>query len=99
MAGKIIWSLLAQKDRKNILEYWVERNNSKRYSKKLNELFKASIKLISIYPEIGRKTDFPNIRRKVVKDYEIFYEVTTETINILRIWDDRQEPKRLKLKQ
>lgn len=98
MANRIIWSLSAQKDRKSILEYWNERNKSNIYSKKLNELLKAAINLICIHPNIGRKTDYPHVRSKVVRDYQIFYEEATNTINILRIWDNRQEPSKLKIK-
>lgn len=97
MAKKIIWSLHAQNDRKDILEYWNHRNKSKIYSKKLNILLKTSIKLISSHPNIGRKTDYFFIRSKVVKDYQIFYEETETSINILRIWDTRQEPEKLQI--
>jgi len=56
MVKRIVWSLTAQQDRKNILEYWNDRNKSKTYSKKLNELLKSSIKLISTHPNIGKET-------------------------------------------
>lgn len=57
MAKQIVWSLKAQKDRKEILYYWRKRNKSNEYSKKLNGLFKEALKLISDYPEIGKITD------------------------------------------
>ena len=57
MAEQIVWSLKAQKDRKEILYYWRKRNKSNEYSKKLNGLFKEALKLISDYPEIGKITD------------------------------------------
>ncbi|MDQ3020613.1 MAG: type II toxin-antitoxin system RelE/ParE family toxin [Bacteroidota bacterium] len=97
MVKRIVWSLTAQQDRKNILEYWNVRNKSKTYSKKLNELLKSSIKLISTHPNIGKKTNYSNIRFKVVRDYQIFYEETLNSIDVLRIWDSRQEPDKLKL--
>lgn len=95
MAKKIIWSLQAQNDRKKILEFWIHHNKSKTYSVKLNQLFKASVKLISQHPNIGRHTDFENVRAKVVKDYLLFYEERNSAIHILTIWDNRQNPQKI----
>jgi plasmid stabilization system protein ParE len=36
MVEKIIWSLKAQEDRKQILNYWINRNKSTYYRVKLN---------------------------------------------------------------
>jgi len=52
MAKQIIWSLRAQNDRKEILGYWIERNKSNTYSKKLNFLFKEAVKLVAKHPKI-----------------------------------------------
>ena len=98
MAKKIIWSDQAHNDKKNILEYWTARNNSTTYSIKLNILFNYSIRIISKYPKIGRPTDFGNVRAKIVKDYILFYEEHSATINILTIWDSRQNPEKLQEK-
>ena len=57
MAKKIIWSLRALNDRKNILIYWIERNKSTRYSYKFNQLFKDAVALLSEHPFVGRPTD------------------------------------------
>jgi len=95
MAKQIIWSLRAQKDKKEILKYWLLRNKSNRYSKKLNQLFKDAIQLLQEHPYIGRPTNDDSIRVKIVKDYLLIYEVTQTTINILSIWDWRQDPSKL----
>lgn len=96
MAKKVIWSKQALKDRREILQYWIERNSSKIYSVKLNNLFVDAFQLIASHPNIGVQTDFENVRGKSVKDYYIFYEVEEFTINILTIWDCRQNPGKLK---
>jgi plasmid stabilization system protein ParE len=96
MVKDIIWSPLAQSQRKSVLEYWINRNKSKSYSIKLNRLIKEAITLISSNPEIGRKTDIPNVRIKIVRDYLIFYEIQDESLHILTFWDSRQNPKKLK---
>lgn len=94
MAKQIIWSLRADSERIEILKYWNKRNKSTVYSKKLNFLFKEAIKLISIYPKIGKQTDDNIIRVKIVKDYLIFYELTQDNqIIILTIWDSKRDVK------
>ena len=96
MAKQVIWSLRAQNDKKEILDFWRQRNKSNTYSKKLNELFKESIKIILDFPQIGKVTDDTKARIKIVRDYLIIYEETETQIFILTIWDSRQDPDRLK---
>ena len=96
MVKRIIWSKRAQSDRRDIFEYWNQRNKSKHYSRKLNRLFKEAVRLISHYPDIGKPTDDKTARIKIVRDYLIIYEVQEETLFILTIWDSRQNPERLK---
>ena len=99
MAKKEIkWSLKAIHDKIDILEYWIERNKSKTYSIKLNKLFDKSIITLSDYPEQGKKTDYKNIRIKIVRHYLIFYQIRDEFIEIVRIWDARRNPKKIKIK-
>jgi addiction module RelE/StbE family toxin len=95
MAKKVIWSLRAQADRKNILQYWRERNQSTTYSKKLDARFREAINIIKEFPQIGRLTDHKKARIKVVRDYLLIYEDTDDSIIILTIWDSRQNPQRL----
>lgn len=93
MAKQVVWSIRAQNERKRILKYWADRNQSKSYSKKLNTLFRVAVKLIIEHPQIGKPTDLDNVRIKIVRDYLIIYELTDSSINILSIWDSRQDPK------
>jgi len=95
MAKQIIWSFKAQTDRKRILQYWIERNQSKSYSQKLYRLFQEAVRLIASYPNIGTPTSFGQVRSKVVRDYQIFYEEAGDAIHILTIWDSRQDPEKL----
>lgn len=98
MAKEVIWSPLAKRKRKEILKYWTEHNKSNTYSLKLNELFKQAEQLICERPNIGKPTSDKHIRFKIVRDYLIFYEQADEKINILTIWDSRQDPERLMLR-
>ncbi len=92
MAKKIVWSEKAHRDRISILQFWIEHNKSKNFSKKLNILFREAVKLVAKFPKTGKKTDLENIRAKFVRDYLIFYEETQRTINVLSIADGRQNP-------
>jgi len=96
---KINWTEKANFERKEILEYWVNRNKSKIYSIKLNKLFIESVKLIAQFPTIGRKTDFDeNVRLKIVRDYLLFYEFDEKHIKVLSVWDGNQDDKKIDIK-
>jgi plasmid stabilization system protein ParE len=92
---QVIWSIKAQQDRVAILEYWIERNKSKTYSKKLFVLFNQAADLISEHPKIGMPTNYGNVRFKIVRDYLLFYEEMENRIEILLVWDSRQDPDKL----
>lgn len=92
MAKQVIWSKRAFNDRRAILEYWIERNQSKTYSKHLNQIFENTTELISKFTKLGKKTVLPGIRIKIVKDYFITYRETKTKVEILTIWDCRQDP-------
>lgn len=97
MVRKIVWSERAAFDRKEILDYWINRNKSKTFSKKLNKQIKNAILLISEFPDLGIPTDMPNIRLRIVNVYLLFYEIKEDSIWILTIWDGRRNPQKLNL--
>ena len=89
---KIEWSTLARIDLIEILEFYINRNGSASYSKKLNSKIKKSLLLISKNPHIGIKTDFENVRALITGDYQIIYEIIEEVILVAMIWDSRRNP-------
>lgn len=93
MVRQVIWAERAQQERIAIFTYWNIRNESFIFSRKLNELIKDSLKLISKHPLIGQLTRKKNVRVKVLRDYLIIYEVTDGEIIVLSLWDCRQNPK------
>jgi toxin YoeB len=50
---------------------------------------------VARYPKIGKETDKAHVRVKVVRDYLIIYEEAPSQIEILTIWDSRQDPDQL----
>lgn len=84
---KIIWTKTANEERKAILDYWINRNLSKRFSIRLNKMIIEALHIIAIYPESGRKTNEGNTRVKVIRDYLLFYDYNFNEIIVLSIWD------------
>ena len=82
MVRKIIWSPNAKVQLTDILKYWIARNKSAIYSKKLNRLFNEAINIISKNAGIGHLTSKENVRVKIVRDYLIVYEPTPDSIHI-----------------
>lgn len=95
MAERLIWSKNARIIRKEILEYWINRNQSKVYSQKLNHLFDKSAKQILDFPYLGVKIANEIYRGKLIRDYYLIYKIKQNTIEILLIWDNRQNPEKL----
>ena len=97
MAKKIEWTQSAIQDRFNIYHFWTANNNSDTFSKKLEILFNEAAKLISEFPDIGTETDYPNLRVKVIRSYKLFYHNQEDKIQVIRIWDSRQNPENLEI--
>ena len=68
MAYQIVWTEKANIERKHILQFWVDYNKSKVFSLKLNKLFISSIRNLAVRPNIGRKTEFDNVKVKIVRE-------------------------------
>ncbi len=95
MAKKIVWSLKAQEDRKEIFTYWNNRNKSNSYSLFLNYLFIDAAKNISKFPKIGKPIEYKDVRIKIVRDYLMVYKEFETFVSIITIWDSRQDPIKL----
>jgi plasmid stabilization system protein ParE len=95
----ITWTKTAIFEKKEILEYWINRNKSKTYSLKPNQLFIAELKTLSLNPEIGKKTKHENSRARIIRDYLLFYEILENELVVLSIWDSRRNPDKFKIKK
>lgn len=94
---EIRWSLKAIHDKIDILDYWINRNKSKAYSRKLDSLFDKKLNSAAKNPESGKNTDYKNIKIKAVSHYLIFYRILEKYIEVVRIWDSRRDPKSFNL--
>ena len=91
----IVWTKTADIQFVGILEYWVKRNKSNIYSKKLVRLVKKRTEQIAENPYICKPSDFKDTRVASLGNFSIFYKVTDTQIIISAFWDNRQDPKKL----
>jgi plasmid stabilization system protein ParE len=89
---KIEWSIEARLDLIDVLEFYINRNSSNSYSKKLNSKINRSLKLITKNPLIGLKSQIESVRALITGDYQIVYEISDNIILIVMIWDCRRDP-------
>ena len=96
MTRNIIWSPASEKDFESILEYLNTRWNRRVLSKFINKV-DDSIALISENPKL-----FPLINEEfqirkcvITKQNKLFYRVIHNNIEIVRLFDSRQDPKKL----
>ena len=95
MAKRLKWATSAKIQRQEILDYWIKRNQSKIYSRKLNKLFNECAEMILLYPEIDIKIPNINCRKRLIRDFYFIYTITENEIEIVTIWDTRQNPEKL----
>ncbi|MFN2261332.1 MAG: type II toxin-antitoxin system RelE/ParE family toxin [Psychroflexus sp.] len=91
----VVWTKTADIQFTGILEYWVKRNKSNSYSKKLIRLVSKRTELIAKNPFVYKSTDFKDIRVASLSNFSIYYKTTNKEIIISAFWDDRQDPKKL----
>ncbi|MFD2037717.1 type II toxin-antitoxin system RelE/ParE family toxin [Belliella marina] len=91
----VVWTRTADIQFVGVLEYWVKRNKSNTYSKKLLKLVSELTKQIAENPLIYKVTDFKDTRVSSFGNYSIYYKVREKDILITSFWNNRQDPKKL----
>ncbi len=92
MVRQVIWTQQAKLEFRTIAAYWNKRNRNSSYSRKLRNLIRTSMRSVASHPHTGALTDEFEIRRKLVRDYFVFYRILEMQIEILSIWDTRRNP-------
>ncbi len=92
---KIIWTDTAARQRRSILEYWIQRNQSTTYSLKLLRLSNEKANLIADNPLLYKAAEFPNTHVASMGHFSLFYKILEDAIVINAFWDNRQDPKEL----
>jgi plasmid stabilization system protein ParE len=89
---KIEWSVEARLDLLDILDFYVSRNKSAVYSKKLHSRIIRITNLIAKHPFIGTQTGIETVRALITGDFQIIYEILDDKIYFSMIWDCRRDP-------
>jgi len=99
MSKQIVWSPSAESDFANILEY-LQENWEERVTNHFIDLTEGILEQISINPK-----QFPLIHKKqkirkcvITKHNTLFYRESNSQVDLLRIYDTRQDPNILTFK-
>lgn len=87
----VIWTRTSDLQFAGVIEYWVKRNKSNIYSKKLVKLVSERTKQIAENPLLYKATDFQDVRVASLRNYSIYYKVSETEITITAFWDNRQD--------
>lgn len=95
------WTPEAEAQFHEILSFWIENNGSPKYSEKIIDRVEEIITLLSFSPFLGPEYELisqPLKIRKVVvlHNFSMLYRVTEE-VEIVSFWDNRRDPKNLKI--
>ena len=97
MALKVFWSPEAETQLLNLLKY-LEENWGEPSVRKFAQKLDATIEVIRFFPEayfLAIKSK--NIRRAVIeKMISVYYRKTSEGIEIITLFDNRMDPKKVK---
>jgi len=80
---KIVWSIRASLELKQILEFYNKRNGSTAYSLRIINEVDYSLKILSKNELVGRLTSNKYTRVIPMKVYLFFYEVNGNTVEIV----------------
>jgi plasmid stabilization system protein ParE len=89
---KIVWSHTAEIKLFQILDFYVERNGSAAYSKKIYKKIRKELTLLLTHPEIGFRTDIDSVRGLIVDNFVLYYEQAADLLIVHTLWDCRQNP-------
>jgi len=88
---KLNWSLAAQRDLKSIRSY-IEVRNPVAAMRVADDIARAALRL-EMFPQLGRAAHHSNLRLLQIPGlpYLIPYRIDSETIEILAVFDERQD--------
>ncbi|GAB5464854.1 MAG: hypothetical protein Kapaf2KO_02900 [Candidatus Kapaibacteriales bacterium] len=89
------WTKTADRQYFEVLNYWVQRNKSATYSKKLIKKVSELTNQISIAPEMYKKVEIKNTHVAILGNYSLYYKIVEENIIVTAFWDNRRGPAKL----
>lgn len=97
MKFKIIWSPRSKTEFSDLLDY-LESEFGRDIALNCFEDVESILESISVFPYLFKAYQGQQIRRAVIhKNLSIFYVVKSDYIELLSFWDNRRNPKKLKI--
>lgn len=95
---KIIWTEEARIQFEDTLEYCIHHNKSNTYSNKLRIAVTKKQELILENPKYGKPLTYKGVLKvQVLKNFSLIYKLDNQNIIMIACWDNRRNPKDLKL--
>ena len=94
---RIIWSELASIQFTKILNYYYIQLDNNDFNKRLKFAIDEKLNLLKEHPDMGKSFNGYPFRCVVVFQYSLFYKVNEDRIEVLVFWDNRRNPKILKI--
>jgi toxin ParE1/3/4 len=97
---KVIWQPLAIQDLRDIYDYYVDKASLK-FAKELKKKILDTSKYLSKNPEMGQIEENQRLSKKVYRyflveeNYKVLYIISETEINILGVFDTRQNPNKM----
>lgn len=88
----IEWSVDARVDLLDILQFYIDRNGSSTYSRKINLNINKIVNKLKSNPFLGIRTDYESVRILHAGGFQIVYEILDQIVLIILIWDCRRNP-------
>ncbi|MCI0715452.1 MAG: type II toxin-antitoxin system RelE/ParE family toxin [Chlorobi bacterium] len=79
------------------MEFWYRKNGNSSYARKLDAEIRQIVSHLRNFDKLGKKFKNENLRYIFKGDFSIYYEISDEYVEILHIWDNRQNPDSLPL--
>jgi len=94
---KIIWSEPAKFDYWQNIDYLLENWHKKQVTKFIKAV-EQDLNIIKYNPKTFALTDYRNVHSVVIiKQITLFYKITNNTVELIRFWNNYQNPDNLKL--
>lgn len=88
----IEWSIDARVDLMDIIQFYIDRNGSSTYSRKINLTINKIVNKLKSNPLLGIRTDYESVRILNAGDFQIVYEIFDRIVLVILIWDCRRNP-------
>lgn len=93
---EINWHPEAEAEYLEILNFWIEHNQSANYSLKIINEVENAEELLKLNPEIGAKVKRSEILRRllILRNFSLFYIFQNNSVTIISFKDNRENPEK-----